>query len=302
MARLTILCLVCLSILSLSSAGKNSCKRPKKIRSVFLKPQSCDCDSKTSGLLKYEDGQVLFCNGNDWKSLMTSVGSMENPGSSCKDIKERSPTEPTNGVYWIITGSQGAIPVYCDMKAGGWTMVFKYVNDTKQDAYEVYNSADTYSENQMEALDVTKAYPDIYKNKIVLKWSSFDPSEARVALYKGGSLVKELMFDAKGTDKLNWFAKSKLTGTLPWNDIEKETTNYFAIEGDPGNNRRFFINRSYGGCPNDMGWMVVSKAGCEWEKAFGEYVILYSNKDTYVPWQQELDNVAEADVIAVFVR
>ena len=104
MARLTILCLVCVSILSLSSAGKNSCKRPKKIRSVFLKPQSCDCDSKTSGLLKYEDGQVLFCNGNDWKSLMTPVGSMENPGFSCKDIKARSPTEPTNGVYWVITG------------------------------------------------------------------------------------------------------------------------------------------------------------------------------------------------------
>ena len=96
------------------------------------------------------------------------------------------------------------------------------------------------------------------------------------------------MFDAKGTDKLNWFAKSKLTGTLPWNDIGKETTNFFSIKGDSVHNRRFFINRSYGGCPNDMGWMVVSTAVCEWEKAFGEYVILYSNKDTYVPWQQEL--------------
>ena len=91
MARLTILCLVCLSILSLSSAGKNSCKRPNKIRSVLC-------------LLMYEDGQVLSCNGNDWKSLMTSVCSKENPGFSCKDIKERSPTEPTNGVYWITTG------------------------------------------------------------------------------------------------------------------------------------------------------------------------------------------------------
>lgn len=106
----------------------------------------------------------------------------------------------------------------------------------------------------------------------------------RVVLYKGGLFVKEFMFDVKGIDKFNWFVKSKLIGILLWNDIGKEIINYFFIEGDFGNNCWFFINRSYGGCLNDMGWMVVSMVVCEWEKVFGEYVILYSNKDIYVFW------------------
>merc|ERR1711962_1924960 len=46
--------------------------------------------------------------------------SKENPGASCKSIKEFNPMAP-NGVYWIRL--KQAVQMYCDMESGGWTMV-----------------------------------------------------------------------------------------------------------------------------------------------------------------------------------
>ena len=102
-------------------------------------------------------------------------------------------------------------------------------------------------------------------------------------------MVKELKFDARGTDKFNWFLVEKLTNSS-WNDIKKEPRNYFAIIGDNGPaKRRFFINRSYGGCPNDNGWMVIIGAACDWERRFVDkqqpHVILYSKLGGYVNWE-----------------
>ena len=97
-----------------------------------------------------------------------------------------------------------------------------------------------------------------------------------------------MMFDATGSDKLSWFSQDKLTGTLPWADI-KGPHNYFSIEGDPGNGRRFFINKAYGGCPGDVGWMVIGGPPCDWEKHFGNKAILYSKLSTATKWQTPPD-------------
>ena len=63
----------------------------------------------------------------------------------------------------------------------GWTMVFKAVSGVARDAYEVYNSAFTYSEKAMAALDVTNNYGDHYKNRIILNWNNFGPSEVKLS-------------------------------------------------------------------------------------------------------------------------
>lgn len=111
MARLTVLALVCFSILCLSSAGgKKGCKKPKRIRPVFLKESNCECVSEITGRMKQQDGKIFFCDGSEWKALAFEkaklLGSKENPGSSCGDIKSNEPKQNTNGVYWINSTSK----------------------------------------------------------------------------------------------------------------------------------------------------------------------------------------------------
>lgn len=93
-----------------------------------------------------------------------------------------------------------------------------------------------------------------------------------------------MMFDATGSDKLSWFSRDKLTGTLPWADI-KGSSEYFSIKGDTTYSRRFFINKAYGLCTGDVGWMAIGGTVCDWEKNFGNNAILYSKLSTATNWQ-----------------
>ena len=56
-------------------------------------------------------------------------------------------------------------------------MAFKVVSGISKRVYETYTSDQTYNENVLAALDVTKTYLNHYKNRIILNWSKFDPSE-----------------------------------------------------------------------------------------------------------------------------
>ncbi|XP_015771066.1 PREDICTED: uncharacterized protein LOC107349434 [Acropora digitifera] len=196
-----------------------------------------------------------------------------------------------------------AFPVFCDMDAGGWTMAFKAVGGVEKNVYEVYKSDQTSSEDKVEALNVTNKYRDHYKNRIVLAWQAFDASEARVNLYEGGKSKVELTFNAKGTDNQNWFSDSKLTHSSQWNDIKKESKNYFSISGDTTKKRHFFINRGYAGnCNGDTGWMVIAGKECNWERGHRhKNPILYSKLSKYTKWAEK-NHVGEADVLAVFLR
>ena len=100
--------------------------------------------------------------------------------------------------------------------------------------------------------------------------------------------MKELKFNAKGSNKLNWFSLSRLTQSS-WTDMKTQPNNFFSIRGDPGNGRHFFINSVYGGCPKDVGWMVITvPPDCDWEKRFRprENVILYSKLSGLTNWNQ----------------
>ncbi|CAH3132495.1 unnamed protein product [Porites lobata] len=196
-----------------------------------------------------------------------------------------------------------AFPVFCDMDAGGWTMVFKAVGGVDKNVYEVYKSDQISSEDKVKALDVTNKYRDHYKNRIVLAWQAFDASEARVSLYKGGNSTVELKFSAKGTDNQNWFSVSKLTHSSQWSDIKTESKNYFSISGDTTKKRHFFINRGYAGnCAGDTGWMVIAGKRCDWERGHQhKNPILYSKLSNYTKWEKK-NGVGEADVLAVFLR
>ena len=100
--------------------------------------------------------------------------------------------------------------------------------------------------------------------------------------------MKELKFNARGSNKLNWFSLSRLTQSS-WTDMKTQPNNFFSIRGDPRNGRHFFINSVYGGCPKDAGWMVITvPPSCDWEKRVRprENVILYSKLSGLTNWNQ----------------
>lgn len=64
-------------------------------------------------------------------------------------------------------------------------MVFKAVTGVDKRVFDTYNSPHTSSEDVMAALDVTSKHPDHYKNRIVLNWGDFGPSEVNKSSLKG---------------------------------------------------------------------------------------------------------------------
>ena len=112
-----------------------------------------------------------------------------------------------------------------------------------------------------------------------------------VVLYNGGQEVIRLVFDSINSTKTDWFTKDSLTSS-PYSDIISSTHNFFSISGDEqfqaesNIDRNFFINKNYGGCPSDSGWLVVISGKddfCEW--AQGEFIsIKYARRTTVTNW------------------
>ena len=92
---------------------------------------------------------------------------------------------------------------------------------------------------------------------------------ARVEVVTASVAVKALTFDVVGATTTNWFAPERVTQS-PWTDLPTSPTyqngsgRFFSIQGT--NLRTWYINATWGGCPNDTGWMMVSNATtCYWE-------------------------------------
>jgi len=89
-----------------------------------------------------------------------------------------------------------------------------------------------------------------------------------------------------------------------WTDFAAEGQDFFQIQGGGNYGRHWFINRSYGGCPVDVGWLVVngsSELTCDGSTRVPAVSIMYAMGTTLRNWN-EYTNVGVADVMAVFVR
>ncbi|KAL9970506.1 hypothetical protein ACROYT_G022892 [Oculina patagonica] len=182
----------------------------------------------------------------------------------------------------------------------GWTMAFKVVGGVSLPKVgQLWNSSSMFLENVSAALDTTAAHLGHYKNRIVLNWTTFNPQEARVVLYKDGNEVVALKFNVSGTNNLNWFSQQNLISS-PWSDLKTaENLQQFDLTGSY--DRYFEISKLYDGCEGDTGWLVITGPGCPWENRVPVQSIQYSKLGNYVLWDDH-GNVGIADVLAVFVR
>ncbi|KAJ7321483.1 hypothetical protein OS493_034837 [Desmophyllum pertusum] len=255
--------------------------------------------------LKFENGKVYVCLGSEWKSFRLEggiYGTETNPGYSCKDILNKAGKQLSNGVFWIhLKGSHDAFPVFCDMVAGGWTLVFKVVSGVDKKVWDVYNSAQASAEFVTAALDITNQHHDHYKNRVVMNWDNFNPSQAKVILYEGAVAKKSLVFDASGTDKLNWYSEAKLSTSSCLISRQKQK-NLFSIRADVAEPTAEVFSLT--GTTVAVGLMPVGGNCCcmvlVGKQPSRRNKVLYSKLSTYTNWNTNA-NVGVADVLAVFV-
>ncbi len=226
--------------------------------------------------------------------------------ADCNAYKQLDANAP-DGAYAIDPDGEGGEPpfnVYCDMNSdgGGWTMVAKLSSGVAGDANAIWNGG-ALNDSDPTLLDANKAASH-YISKLVGLWNNgFTVTSARVHINVGGVMSKFFRFSATGSDATNWFSLANVSSTS-YTDMFSQPHNYFAIAGDGGNGRRFFVQRSYSGCGNDLGWLVVDSApdACTWETGSGsELRILHSVSSSYVNWANVPAN-GKADALLVLVK
>ena len=238
------------------------------------------------------------------KYFGSSYGSAKLPGRSCTDILRQRCNVPTNGIYWIALAQNHTFPVFCDMEAGGWTLVFKLVAGVPGRPATTWNMPFSTYEYSLPAVNTGSTFRRHYKNRIVQNWNVFNPSEARVVLYKLNKEELSLRFKTTGSNNRNWFSQANILES-PWQDILTATKNYFTVDGPCWSSgcRDFHINHAYGGCPNDSGWLSVGNAAeCKWETRHASGVKLVYSKIATKANYNHYGKFDAADVFAVFLR
>ncbi|XP_078603946.1 uncharacterized protein LOC144877774 [Branchiostoma floridae x Branchiostoma japonicum] len=183
--------------------------------------------------------------------------------------------EPT-GYTCSCAGGFGG--VNCEFIDGPWLEVFSTEKGTGQNVYDAWSAG---------------AGAQVLHNRcpVVEHWQWLNIQRVKVELETSSGSV-ELVFDGRNTDKFNWFSKARLLSS-PWNDIDTEPQNFFSIEGSQTYKRYFYINRSWGGCPQDYGWLVVADEGsdgaCAWERTPDDQLpyILYSLEGHYINFNDQ---------------
>ncbi|XP_074645799.1 uncharacterized protein LOC141902057 [Tubulanus polymorphus] len=188
-----------------------------------------------------------------------------------------------------------------------WRLVFVASEGTNKGVYDTWMKPSSSKPCPPSGTDPTIKCNCVWKSPDVDKWGNLNVKEVQVEYYKAGKTVAYVRFNGAGSSKTNWFNKGRLLGS-GWNDLSKKSvSNYFSIEGHvivPNMNRRFFINRNYGGCPNDRLWMVVAdvhkgtKPVCAYDVAKGRPNFYYAPNSKIA----SIAGLHKAEQMAIYIR
>ncbi|XP_013395325.1 uncharacterized protein LOC106162557 [Lingula anatina] len=186
-----------------------------------------------------------------------------------------------------------------------WTLMFKAVKGAGGDLYNLWTSNQVLNEGNALAQSLEPTLLEHYKTSVVNDWAKHNIKYVKLALYQGGIERLTLIFNAVGSDKMNWFAKDRLISS-PYVDIYTSSINFFSIRGTPSSvsgqyGRYFYISQSHNGCPKDYGWLAVPNNAfvCAYEKYPAYPVFLYAPGHTAINWAK--GKHGEADVLAIFM-
>lgn len=122
------------------------------------------------------------------------------------------------------------------------------------DPYLDWTGTGGINEGVAGATSLTNNGVDYKDSWVDTNWG--DVTSVRVSMYTSAVEVAYMEFSAAGTTKEDFFSIANLTSST-WTDVATEQRNFFSIAGSPINDRHWYVNRNWGGCPNDRGWMMV---------------------------------------------
>ncbi|XP_041476506.1 uncharacterized protein LOC121424795 [Lytechinus variegatus] len=166
-----------------------------------------------------------------------------------------------------------------------WQLVMKVTRSSNINVYDLYTGSSTYNDGSTTANILTSTSVS-YKSSEANTYNTNSLQQIKFAFYSGGVEMRSLTFETSGTSRTNWFHTNYMS-YAPYSDIYTDTKNYQSMAGT--GHRRFFINRHYGGCSGDAGWVVISdygsSSGCTWDNYYSKPFFIYSAASTYQTWE-----------------
>lgn len=303
--------------------GVNVSCPPDQLASMgtICRPMAGDCDVPETC-----DGATLDCPADNLAPDATPCLSCPGVTASCGgcysgicvDAQELCADILANGmsvgdgVYTIAPDPVGTstagvrtVPAYCDMTTGGggWTLIYKKSPLLPGNPGAMFTGTPTRAQD----LSVLGRFPsdDYVSDFHVAAWSAF--TEVRVEILTGTVATKFIEFDAIGSTPTDWFSAGRHT-TSSWTDLPTDPNwdgsaqgRFFSI--DPGGSRKFYVNRTWGGCPADRGWLMISFTDfCPWERRTTQpNEILYSVGPTEALWN-DVNQVGYGDAFLIWAR
>jgi cysteine-rich repeat protein len=225
--------------------------------------------------------------------------------SPCARELARNPSA-TNGVYSFAIGksSEAALPVYCDMSNGGWTMLMKKSSGVAYYARNLWMDAPVNEGIATTLADGRKKSTVDYASRLAQIWPMF--REARLEVITGGAtptVTRSIAFNLEGSTRWDWFNPRRVTASS-WTDLPTAANwegsgdgRYFSIP-DYSLTRQFFINNNYGASCTDVGWLMVSAGSTACTYDSPNYTVRYSTLTT----KQACSSYGTADALIIFAR
>ncbi|XP_056014658.1 uncharacterized protein LOC130052762 [Ostrea edulis] len=189
-----------------------------------------------------------------------------------------------------------------------WQLVFQAVTGNGENVLNAWNSRSpsrcTIQAGCIPAgfkLDNQRDNTKHLRSPLIDKWNSLNILKIRVVFGGQGKTLAYLEFDGSGSTKNDWFSKARLLHSS-WSDLKTSKTNYFSMLGDESRvTRHFFINKSYAGCPKDIGWFVVvdKRDVCAWARQGNAPVFLYNKSSKAANWNRD---IGVADLMNVYIQ
>ncbi|XP_041376878.1 uncharacterized protein LOC121389349 [Gigantopelta aegis] len=269
---------------------------------------NCASYGKTSCLGQYEhwarDNCQLYC------------GYCSKPQSGCHDVLTNCHDYGKSscaGLYltWAKTNcalSCGLCPgqVTTPLPAGlgippqGWTILLKGVAGAPGDLFSLWASPNTQNEHVPAAQLMTAQFPQHYKPDLSNHWSECHFDKVMVGIYNNGVEKANIIFDARNSDKMNWFRPERIISST-WNDIRYAPLNIFRLSGDPSTGREFYASSSGFGCDVNGWFMVSTRSGCSFEpSSSGKPAFYYVKGNQKGKFSQS--SLGSGDVFAILAQ
>ncbi|KAH3787221.1 hypothetical protein DPMN_165341 [Dreissena polymorpha] len=211
----------------------------------------------------------------------------------------------SNGVFAGPPPSQATAPLrVAALEINGWNLVFRATSGNGQNVYNAWMTGQNASTTK--PIDMSRTYSSHFRqDNLKATWANLHVTYVKFALYRDNREVGYVIFDAQGSDFTNWFAKERVVDAS-WSDLTKTATyNFFSIVGDTFNDeRRFFINKLYYGCPKDIGHVAVierdcNNCNCNMDKHPRYPQFIYADLNSADLWEKQ--QFGRADYMAIFV-